>query len=108
MAAGVFDATLEKYKPPSINKSNRLLGTQINLFIQAKQRQVYHRTLEKYETTGKQILEYFGNIAIAQIDITKAEGFAARLETPFGRYYLQRATDLCGGDLGGCYCRWCD
>lgn len=80
MVAGVFDETLEKYKPSSINKSNRLLSLQISLFIQAKEKQVYHRTLEKYEATGKQMLEYFGDIPIAQIDVIKAEGFAAWLK----------------------------
>lgn len=87
-----FDPTLKKYKSQAALKRSQISA--VNLFRQfteEKTKEVYHRTLEKYQATIKYLSEYFKDKPAESIDVLVAERFITWLgEYNGGRVLKER------------------
>jgi integrase len=79
MATGNFDLSLKKYKP-EIYKVNRMFAIDLlKQFIDHKSKEVYSRSLEKYQATLKHLDQFLKEVPdrlVSDIDAAEAEDFA--------------------------------
>lgn len=93
IASGHFDSSLNRYKPQCQRLTQISTVNLFRLFTEEKAKQVYQRSLEKYQATTNYLAEYFQDKS-AHITETAAEEFVKWLSDRQGQLVLKERIGL--------------
>lgn len=93
IASGHFDPSLKRYKPQYQRLAQISAVNLFRLFAEEKAKQVYQRSLEKYQATINYLAEYFQDKP-AQISESTAEDFVKWLSDHHGQLVLKERIGL--------------
>lgn len=94
MLSGYFDPTLAKYKPQTVRTCRTQAIDLFGQFINHKAKEVYQRSLEKYQATLKHLQEFFKDKPASAIAFNDAEKFSVWLSTKVAPITLKERLTL--------------
>lgn len=94
IASGHFDPSLKRYKPQRQKFSQISAKDLFQLFAEEKAKQVYQRSLEKYQATINYLAQYFQDKPAQMITESLAEEFAQWLKLRHGLLVLKERLGL--------------
>jgi integrase len=94
IASGHFDPSLKRYKPQCQRLTQITAADLFQLFAEEKAKQVYQRSLEKYQATINYLVQYFQDKPAQVITEALAEEFAQWLRLRHGLLVLKERLGL--------------